>query len=640
GTYFAYGLQHAGSDWQTVYVRNAVTGEQLPDKIQWTKFSSLAWTHDNAGFFYTRHPAPAVIAGSDAESGAAGTETTATTHSMVLYHRLGTSEAEDVLVYARADEPVWRFGLEVTDDGEYLIITIHKGTDPVNRLYAAHLPSVWSAWLSTRSPLTLSHSALPPAMSEYTYLPLMHVIHNFEGQFEYVCNDGTSFLFKTNYEAPRARVVELILTVDAAAHVSQPPAQDASVPPLRNVIPEHASNVLDWCSVFDTATLMCCYMEDVKNVLTTQVLSTNGACEHVVTNLSTVPLPGPGTIMGAFGQRFCDTAFVKFVSFVHPGTIIKIQTDAAARVAVSEDVYNTRIEGFDPRAYSVEQRFVLARWGTATLFFTNGIVMASWASRVPAVQQHLRLSEGKLGLALLGMAVGGLIAMPITAWLLTRYDQQRIARLGTLLLCLALPLPAFAFSSVSLFVALVILGAGSGAMNVAVNSQGNHIEAQFPRPIMASFHALFSLGGMVGALIGAGMASAHVSPLAHLIIVAVCFVIAVLYATKFVLPVLATASTASTTRSPLSTTLRALIGLGTIAFVTVFIEGAISDVRNEDSPSNNDAAHEQPTLSPSMVSETAAREHYSPLPRSKRLLWATLLYGGAFFVQLFFFLFF
>lgn len=138
GRYFAYGLSTGGSDWQTLRVRDTATGTDLPDVVPWTKFTRVTWTHDGLGFFYSRHPAPGG-AGVDA-----GTETSSTTHCMVMYHALGDDAGADVLVYAHPDQPVWRFGAEITDDGAYLLLTTHKGTDPVNRLYYAHLPSVWA----------------------------------------------------------------------------------------------------------------------------------------------------------------------------------------------------------------------------------------------------------------------------------------------------------------------------------------------------------------------------------------------------------------------------------------------------------------------------------------------------------------
>jgi len=113
GSKFAYGLQVAGSDWQTLYVRDVATRENSDvDVLKWTKFTGIVWLHDGSGFFYVRHPSPAV------EEGKAGTETAATTHAMVFFHRLGTAQEADVLVYSNPAEPIWRYGIEITDDGE------------------------------------------------------------------------------------------------------------------------------------------------------------------------------------------------------------------------------------------------------------------------------------------------------------------------------------------------------------------------------------------------------------------------------------------------------------------------------------------------------------------------------------------
>jgi MFS family permease len=225
-------------------------------------------------------------------------------------------------------------------------------------------------------------------------------------------------------------------------------------------------------------------------------------------------------------------------------------------------------------AFSEETSLVRARWAVSTLFFVNGVVLASWASRVPAVQQQLGLSAGRLGLALLGMAVGAFPAMSLAAVWIRRLDSRRVARFVALLLCLTLPLPGFAFSGLSLFVALALVGACSGALNVAENSQAAAIEVGYRRPIMATFHGLFSVGGLVGALVGAGMASAGVTPHVHLIIVACLLLVAVVIVSPRLLPACKTSETVQSTKQR---SLRPLMGLGLIAFCTVLCEGAVAD---------------------------------------------------------------
>lgn len=217
-----------------------------------------------------------------------------------------------------------------------------------------------------------------------------------------------------------------------------------------------------------------------------------------------------------------------------------------------------------------------ARLSAAVLFFVNGVVLASWASRVPAVQQRLGLSAGHLGLSLLGMAVGALPAMSLAALLLARYDSRTVSRLAALLMCLMLPLPALAFSAPSLFGALMLLGACSGAINVAVNAQAAAIEAAYRSPIMASFHALFSLGGLAGALIGAGISAANVAPAVHLALIAGLLIVLVLVVSPGLLSTFA-GTAAGLSKIPSGGVLRPLLALCAIAFSTVLCEGAVAD---------------------------------------------------------------
>ena len=105
------------------------SGEELADRIPWAKFAEAAWTADDAGFFYGRFPEPPPDAAYDAPN-----------HDMELrYHRVGTDAADDVLVLATPDEPEWSFEPEVDDDGRLLVISVFRGTDPVNRVYVADL---------------------------------------------------------------------------------------------------------------------------------------------------------------------------------------------------------------------------------------------------------------------------------------------------------------------------------------------------------------------------------------------------------------------------------------------------------------------------------------------------------------------
>ena len=128
GTHFAYGQSQGGSDWVTLYVRELATGANTADTIRWVKFSSASWTKDGKGFFYSRYPEPPK--GKELE--------TALRNQTLYYHRLGTPQASDALIYARPDEPTWFVGGSVDETGRFLFVMTSPGTDK-NELYIADL---------------------------------------------------------------------------------------------------------------------------------------------------------------------------------------------------------------------------------------------------------------------------------------------------------------------------------------------------------------------------------------------------------------------------------------------------------------------------------------------------------------------
>lgn len=156
-----------------------------------------------------------------------------------------------------------------------------------------------------------------------------------------------------------------------------------------------------------------------------------------------------------------------------------------------------------------------ARRAVTLLFFMNGALFASWVSRIPALQAKLDISHGTLGMALLGMAGGALISMPLAGACSSRFGSHRVCQMSAMLYSLALPLLALAPNVAAFMIALFCYGAAHGALDVAMNAQAVLVEKRYPRPIMASFHALFSLGGLAGAGLGGGLAALGVTPVIH-----------------------------------------------------------------------------------------------------------------------------
>jgi MFS family permease len=182
------------------------------------------------------------------------------------------------------------------------------------------------------------------------------------------------------------------------------------------------------------------------------------------------------------------------------------------------------------------------RLAVLAVFFANGVVIGTWVVRIPAVQQRLGLGEGLLGLALLGAAVGALAAMPLVGALVTRFGSRHVVGTTAFLLSLSLVTPALAPNLFLLVPALMLLGAANGGLDVSMNAQAVVVERGYGRPIMSSFHAAWSFGGLAGAALGGLLASLGVGALPHFSVVAILAAIGFVGAYGALLPSHADAS--------------------------------------------------------------------------------------------------
>jgi MFS family permease len=180
----------------------------------------------------------------------------------------------------------------------------------------------------------------------------------------------------------------------------------------------------------------------------------------------------------------------------------------------------TRRESGD-RAGLAGDRAGLARVRAAlcAVFAAHGFIFASWAVRVPAIKEQTGASPAALGLALLGLSAGAVATMLIAGTLCRRFGSQRIAVISCALLSVTLVLPALARSATTLGLALLVFGAAYGCLNVAMNSLAVDLVAALRRPVMPSFHAAWSFGGLAGAGLG-GLLAPHLSPVRDLLLVA------------------------------------------------------------------------------------------------------------------------
>jgi len=139
------------------------------------------------------------------------------------------------------------------------------------------------------------------------------------------------------------------------------------------------------------------------------------------------------------------------------------------------------------------------RRAVSLCFFLNGAVIASWVPHIPGLKTRLGLGDGGLGLLLLSMAVGAVVALPAAGWLIGRFGSSVVTSTSAAALSIAVVLPVLAPGITSSAIALALLGACNATLDVGMNAQGVMVEDGYERPIMSSFHALFSLGGLAGA---------------------------------------------------------------------------------------------------------------------------------------------
>jgi fucose permease len=149
------------------------------------------------------------------------------------------------------------------------------------------------------------------------------------------------------------------------------------------------------------------------------------------------------------------------------------------------------------------------------LFFVNGGALATWLSLIPSVQQKLALNAGELGVALLGLSVGAVVATSSAGWLVGRAGGRRVATLAAIACCVVLPLLPTASSLLVIAVTLVLLGIALGTMEVAMNIQGAVVESVYRRPLMSTFHGFNSVGAFCGALVSSALAAVGTAPVSR-----------------------------------------------------------------------------------------------------------------------------
>ena len=214
------------------------------------------------------------------------------------------------------------------------------------------------------------------------------------------------------------------------------------------------------------------------------------------------------------------------------------------------------------------------RAAVGALFFLLGLCFATWASRIPSIQQRMGVSDGQLGLVLFAIPAGQLLSLPLAGWLVAKQGSRRVVLAGVLLYAGALAALGWAASLYQLVPLLMVFGIGGNLTNIAVNTQAVNVERLYTKPIMASFHGLWSLAGFAGAAIGTVMIGARVPPGFHFLLIGGLIVAGLAVSAGHVVR---HDSNVDPDQPAFVRPDRHLLGLGAIAFCALICEGAMFD---------------------------------------------------------------
>ncbi|MBI1356642.1 MAG: prolyl oligopeptidase family serine peptidase [Acidobacteria bacterium] len=305
GRYMAYGVNKAGSDWQTWKVLDVAARKELADQLDWVKFSGAEWTKDGRGFFYGRYAEP--------ESGAAFQSTNL--NQKLYYHRIGTPQADDVLVYERPDHPDWGFSPSVSSDGRWLVITTWKGTDDKYRVAYKDLTEPYG-------------------------FPV-ELVANFDQEYSFLDADGPVFYFQTDLDAPTRRII----AID-----TRRPAREN----WREVVPAAEETLIGSGLIGNV--FVCSYLKDARSQV--KIFDLQGKL------VREVEFPGIGTASGFMGSRGDTETFYSFSSYAKPPTIYRYDL----LTGKSTEVLTTRVP-VDFSEYTTEQVFYPSKDGTKIPMF-------------------------------------------------------------------------------------------------------------------------------------------------------------------------------------------------------------------------------------------------------------------------------
>ena len=314
GRWLAYLKSEAGSDWRTINVLDLEAGDSQGDVLKWVKFTGIEWDQAGEGFYYNRYPEPAE--GEDFQAAAL--------NQRVYYHKLGTPQSDDVLVYEDPGHPDWTADVELTEDGRYEVLSISRGTDRKNKLYVR--------------PHTVPQAdSLAPAAAWRV------LIDDFDNQFYVIGSEGDRLLLFTDYEAPSKRVV--------AMDVNRP-GRDS----LQEIVPPSAATIEDVSYV--GGKLFVQRLEDVASKV--EVFEADGK------RVGEVELPGVGSAYGFGGKQKDSETFFGYTSYNAPSTAYRYDIATGKTSLIRQPEID-----FNPDDYVVTREFYDSKDGTRVPIFVT-----------------------------------------------------------------------------------------------------------------------------------------------------------------------------------------------------------------------------------------------------------------------------
>lgn len=310
GKYMAYGLSSGGSDWEEWRVLDVAKGKPTEDVLKWVKFSEVDWSRDGKGFWYSRYDEPQGENALKARN----------EFQKLYYHKLGTPQSEDTLVYERKDQPDYSFAADATEDGRYLLVLVGQGTERKNLVLYRDLKAKGK------------NAAIKELIGEW------------KAEYDYIGNVGTKFYFRTDDDAPRGRVIAI----------------DLAKPARKNwkTVVEQSDDSLQSADLVG-GQLVLNYLHDASSRLRRFGLDGKPKGE--------IALPGIGTVAAFEGRPGDKQAFYSFASYTTPTSIYRYDVTKG-----QSTLLHAPTMAFDPSLYETRQVFYTSKDGTRVPMFVVG----------------------------------------------------------------------------------------------------------------------------------------------------------------------------------------------------------------------------------------------------------------------------